>query len=100
MLPRHLGRGAEALERVLEVLSARAAPRPKAEIHVTLFCFKSTRVYPFLYNPQDSVFFGQVRKIQTAAQHFGGALNVRRRVALASIRTSSGFRCFAVPKIS
>ena len=51
MLPRHLGRGAEALERVFEVLSARAAPRPKAKTKLPFSYFKSTKVYLVLCFP-------------------------------------------------
>ena len=42
MLPRHLGRGAEALERVFEVFSARTAPRPKAKNTLPFFASKAT----------------------------------------------------------
>ena len=42
MLPRHLGRGAEALERVFEVFSARTAPRPKAKNTLPFFASKVT----------------------------------------------------------
>ena len=42
MLPRPLGRGAEALERVFEVFSARTAPRPKAKNTLPFFASKGT----------------------------------------------------------
>ena len=42
MLPRHLGRAAEALERVFEVFSARTAPRPKAKNTLPFFASKAT----------------------------------------------------------
>ena len=53
MLPKHLGRGAEVLERVFEVFSPRATNgAPRSEKCVTPFSFsKSTRVYPFLCIP-------------------------------------------------
>ena len=42
MLPRHLGREAEALERIFDVFSARTAPRPKAKNPLPFFASKAT----------------------------------------------------------
>ena len=42
MLPRHLGRATEVLERVFEVFSARTAPRPKAKNTLPFFASKAT----------------------------------------------------------
>ena len=52
MLPRHLGRGVEALERVFEVFSARTAPRPKAKNTLPFFASKATGYTLFCIIPK------------------------------------------------